>query len=242
MARIDISAEEPATIFASLAFGGQLIPSQSANWSKLFEKLVNAGGVRHVVLILQVPAQLRTNPQHFSTETLCVIPCDKVETAEVIGKLPDLQSLGKSWRVATRGRYCLIGPTALVTSALAGNHPARPNMETALTAAGHAPLALVVAPTADQRRVLSALLPELPAEYGGNLLCTWAGQAEWTTMAYDPDRKFQLVVRATSPQNALSLAGSFDSFLKGTAANVRHQRTPGASWTVAGRDRATRRQ
>jgi hypothetical protein len=221
VARIDISAEEPAATFASLAFGGQLRPAQSANWPKMFQKLLAAAGVRHVVLILQVPSQLPTSYQQFSIEALCVVPCDKAETAEAIGKLPGLLPPGKSWRVATRGRYCLLGPTGLVTSALAGNHPTRPNIETALAAAGDAPLSLVVAPSADQHRVLSALLPELPAEHGGSVLRAWAGQAKWTTMAYHPDRKFELIIRTTSSQNAISLADSFDSLLNGTAAKVR---------------------
>ncbi|HEY2895339.1 MAG TPA: hypothetical protein VGJ16_14035, partial [Pirellulales bacterium] len=189
VARIDISAEEPAGTFASLAFGGQLTPTKSANWQKMFQmgalisgdsftKLLTASGVRHVVLILQVPSQLPTSYQQFSIEALCVVPCDKPETAEAIGKLPGLLPTDKSWRVTTRGRYCLVGPTGLVTSALADNHPRRPNIETALAAAADAPLALVVAPSADQHRVLSALLPGLPAEYGGSLLRAWAGQAE----------------------------------------------------------------
>ncbi len=154
-------------------------------------------------------------------EALCVIPCDKAETAELIAKPSGLQLPGKSWRVATRGRYCLFGPAPLVTSALAENHPERPGLEPALAAAGDAPLALVFAPSADQRQVLSALLPELPAEQGGNLLRTWASQAEWTTMAYDPDRLFRLVVRTTSSQNAIALAGTIDTFLTGTVAKVR---------------------
>ncbi|HTM54965.1 MAG TPA: DUF1559 domain-containing protein [Pirellulales bacterium] len=221
VARIDISAKEPAATFASLAFGGQLRPTQSSLWPNMFQKLLTAAGVRHVVLIFQVPNQLPTSYQQFSVEALCVVPCDKAETAETIGKLPGLLPPDKSWRVATRGRYCLVGPTGLVTSALAGNHPTRPNLETALAAAGDSPLSLVVAPSADQHRVLSALFPELPAEYGGSLLRAWAGQAEWTTMAYDPDRTFRLVIRATSPQNAISLVDSFDAFLKGPAAKVR---------------------
>ncbi len=219
VARIDITAEEPAATFASLAFGGQLNPSQSTEWPNVFRKLLSAAGVKHVFLILQVPNQLPTSSQQLSVEALCVIAADKAETAEQIAKLPGLA--GKSLQVATRGRYCLLGSDDLVTRALAGNHPARAAIEPALAAAGDAPLVLVVAPSADQRQVFSALLPELPAEQGGNLLRAWAGEAEWTTMAFDPDRSFRLIVHTTSPQNAASLSGSFDAFLGGTVAKLR---------------------
>ena len=219
VARIDITSDEPAATFASLAFGGQLNPSQSTEWPNVFRKLLSAAGVKHVFLILQVPYQLRSRSQQLSVDALCVIPADNDENAEQLAKLPGLAD--KSMRVATRGRYCLLGPADLVTSALAGNHPARAAIEPAVAAAGDAPLVLVVAPSADQRQVLSALLPELPAEQGGNLLRVWIGEAEWTTMAFDPDRSFRLVVQTTSPQNAASLSGSFDAFFSGAVARIR---------------------
>ncbi len=221
VARIDIRAEEPAATFASLAFGGQLAPSESALWPKVFQKLLTAAGVRHVNLIVQVPSKLPTGYQLFTMESLCVIACENPETAEQIAKLPGLPLPDKSWRVATRGRYCLIGPADLVTSALTGKHPERPAIEPALAAAGDAPLVFVIAPSADQRRVLASLLPELPAERGGDLLHAWADQTEWTTVAFEPDRSFRLIVRATSPQQAISLAGVLDTFLRDTVAKIR---------------------
>ncbi len=127
VARLDITAEGPATTFASLAFPGQTTPSRLALWRDVFRKLLAAAGVRHVDLVIQVPSQLPTSYQALAMEALCVIPCDKAETAELMAKLPGLALPDKSWRVATRGRYCLLGPAALVTSALAGNHPAPPD-------------------------------------------------------------------------------------------------------------------
>ena len=40
-------------------------------------------------------------------------------------------------------------------------------------------------------------------------------------MAFEADRSFRLIVRATSPQNATSLASAIDTFLSGTVANIR---------------------
>jgi hypothetical protein len=109
----------------------------------------------------------------------------------------------------------------LLASALAKDHPPRPQIAPALAAAGDAPLAIVIAPSPDQRRVLTSLLPALPAEQGGELLRAWAAEAQWTTAAYVPGKSFRLILRASSPQGAASLAGSLDGFLKNSVANIR---------------------
>jgi hypothetical protein len=218
LARIDVTADEPGATFASLAFGS--LPAQSANLPDVFRKLLTAAGVRHVVLILQVDVRLPTNNQQFGMDAVCVIPFEKAEAAETFAKLPGLPTEREGRRVATRGRYCLIGTAGLVESALAG-HPPREGIDAALAASGEAPLAVVIAPSADQRHVLASLLPTLPAEHGGDILRAWSQQAEWTTIAFVPEKSFKLIVRAKSPQSAIGLAGSLDAFLSGTVGKIR---------------------
>ena len=65
------------------------------------------------------------------------------------------------------------------------------------------------------------MLPTLPAEHGGDILRDWSQQAEWTTIAFVPEKSFKLIVRAKSPQSAIALAGSLDAFLSGTVAKIR---------------------
>jgi hypothetical protein len=221
IARIDITAEEPGSTFASLAFGGQLAPAQLGDWPRLFQKLLTAAGVRHVDLILFTPAKMPAANDSLAMDAVCVIPFDKPESAITFAKLPGLQAAGRSWRVATHGNYCLLGTADLVASALAEGHPERAGLGAALAAAGDAPLAVVIAPSDDQRRVLTSMLPALSAEHGGDILRAWAEQAEWTTVAFTPEKAFQLIVRAKSPQSAVALAGSLDAFLSGTVAKIR---------------------
>ncbi len=220
LARIDVTADEPGATFAALAFGGAL-QAQSVNLPEVFRKLLTAAGVRHVILIMQVDPKLPTGSRPFAMDAVCVIPFDKAEAAETFAKLPGLPTASSGRRVATRGRYCLVGGTGLVDSALAGNHPPRPGVSAALAAAGDAPLAIVIAPTADQRHVLSSLLPTLPAEHGGDILRDWSQQAEWTVIAFVPEKSFKLIMRTKSPQSAIALAGSLDGFLSGTVGKIR---------------------
>jgi len=220
LARIDVTADEPGATFASLAFGGAL-QAQSPNLPEVFRKLLTAAGVRHVVLIMQVDTKLPTGSQPFAMDAVCVIPFDKAEAAETFAKLPGLPTASSGRRVATRGRYCLVGATDLVDSAMAGNHPQRPGIDAALAAGGDAPLLVVIAPSADQRHVLASLLPTLPAEHGGDILRAWSQQAEWTTIAFVPEKSFKVIIRAKSPQSAIALAGSLDAFLTGTVGKIR---------------------
>ncbi len=225
LARIDVTADEPGATFASLAFGGAL-QAQSVNLPEVFRKLLTAAGVRHVILIMQVDPKLPTGSQPFAMDAVCVIPFDKAEAAETFAKLPGLPTASSGRRVATRGRYCLVGGTDLVDSALAdsalgGRHPPRPGVSAALAAGGDAPLVVVIAPSADQRHVLTSLLPTLPAEHGGDILRTWAAQTEWTAFAFVPEKSFKMIVRAKSPQSAIVLAGSLDEFLSGTVGKIR---------------------
>ncbi|REK18354.1 MAG: DUF1559 domain-containing protein [Planctomycetota bacterium] len=219
--RIDISAEGPATTFASLAFPEIMASSQTTQWHEVFQKLLTAAGVRHLYLIVQLPDRLPTTYQPVGIEALCAIPFDTPEEAEALARLQGIRLPERGWRIAAGGRYCLVGPKALVDRALAGNHPPRPGLEQAVAAAGDAPLALVVAPTADQRHVLSAVLRWWPAEQGGRLLQAWADRAAWTTVAYKPDESLQVTMQAESPESANALAGTIGTFLTDTVAKVR---------------------
>jgi len=217
--RIDITSDEPGATFASLMFGDQLSLVRPPDWPNTFRKLLSAANVKDVVLILQIPTLMSHRP--LAVDALCVIPTDKPESADAVARLAGLGLPDKSWRVATRGKYCLLGPAELVESALSSPRPQRASIEAALAAAGEAPLAVVIAPSTDQRRVLTAMLPQLPAEDGGDILRTWATDAEWTTLAFVPERSFQVIVHAKSPESATSLAGSLEKFLSGTISEIR---------------------
>ena len=221
VARIDITAEQPGATFAALAFGGQLVPSQLGDWPKVFQKLLTAAGVRHVHLILYPPTKLPTAREPFSMDAVCVIPFPSAEAATSFSKLPNLTMANRSWSIAPHGKYCLLGSADLVASALAEGHPQRPGIDAALAEVEDAPLALVIAPSVDQRRVLTSLLPTLPAEQGGDILRAWAEQSEWTTLAFKPEHSLRMTIQAKSPQSALALAGSLDAFLSGTVGKIR---------------------
>lgn len=219
VARIDISADEPGAMFASLMFGDQLSLVRPPDWPNTFRKLLTAANVKHIVLVVQIPTMSDRRPTTF--EAICVIPTDRPESAEAVARLAALGLPDKSWRVATRGKYCLLGPAELIESALSSPRPQRASVETALAAAGDAPLAVVIAPSADQRRVLTTMLPQLPAADGGDILRAWATDAEWTTLAFVPEQSFRIIVHADSPARAAALATSLQAFLKGTISKVR---------------------
>jgi hypothetical protein len=221
VASIDVSTKEPGDTFAELTFGGPWVPAHPGDWPGVFQKLLTGAGVRHVLLILQAPRRQSPIHQQSAVEAVCVVPFDTPQAAKKFAAPAMLYLEGAAWHVATRGRYCVFGTQELLASALAKDHPPRPEIAPALAAAGDAPLAIVFAPSPDQRRVLAALLPALPAEQGGKLLRAWANEAQWTTAAYDPGKSFRLIVQAASPPAAVALAGSLDGFLKNTAANVR---------------------
>lgn len=113
-------------------------------------------------------------------------------------------------RIEPRDGVVLAGPAALV------EEPAAPRAElaTAMAAAGDAPLAVAVAPSADQRRVLTELLPSAAPQLAGDALGEIVAATEWTAVAYEPKSQLRIVLHTDSPASAARAEAAVTGWLK----------------------------
>lgn len=106
------------------------------------------------------------------------------------------------------------GPEATLTRIKEGIPADRAAFAKAFDAAGDAPLKVVIAPSADQRRVLSEMLPQLPEQLGGG-----SGKAiaaiDWLALGINvpPQLRLDLTVQSTSADAARSLKSTLTSLL-----------------------------
>ncbi|MGC1275170.1 MAG: DUF1559 domain-containing protein [Planctomycetaceae bacterium] len=88
-----------------------------------------------------------------------------------------------------------------------GKPSERANLEEAFAGAGERPIQVVLVPSADHRRVLREMLPDLPAEYGGATGAQLAAGLQWASLgiALEPKLAATLVVQSESEQAAEAL-------------------------------------
>lgn len=100
---------------------------------------------------------------------------------------------------------------------------ARPELARAFAAAGDSPLQLLLLPTADNRRVIEELLPELPAEVGGGSSKVLSRGVMWAAAAIDlaPQPQFKLVIQSQDPAAAAALRDKWLAVLKLIGGNPR---------------------
>ena len=91
----------------------------------------------------------------------------------------------------------------------------RPDLMKALDAAGDAPLAAAAAPSADRRRALHELLPNLPQELGGGPTTVLTRGAAWANLALrpPPDGSLRLVIQSEDAEAAKALGAVVDRAL-----------------------------
>lgn len=106
------------------------------------------------------------------------------------------------------------GPETTLKRIKDGTAAERDAFAKAFDAAGDAPLKVVVAPSADQRRVLAEMLPQLPEQLGGG-----SGRAiaaiDWLSVGINvpPKLSWDVTVQSTSADAARSLKSTLTSLL-----------------------------
>jgi len=100
-------------------------------------------------------------------------------------------------------------------------HP-RPELADAFAAAGDTAAQLLVLPTADNRRVIEELLPDLPPQIGGGPSTVLTHGLMWAAVGVDapPDTSIRLTIRSRNVGAAEALGRWIQVFLK-TMVNIR---------------------
>jgi hypothetical protein len=108
--------------------------------------------------------------------------------------------------VAAFGDAVVAGDRAVVAR-LKKRAPAhRPELESAWAAAGSVPIALLLVPSADQRKAIEETLPELPQMIGGGPTAVLTQGLIWAAATYTPDNQsLELAVQSQSPAAAAAL-------------------------------------
>lgn len=108
--------------------------------------------------------------------------------------------------------------------------PQRPGLSDALAAAAETPLAFLVAPTDDQRRVVREMWPPLPAEAGGLAGAEIADNLKWIVFLVAPaGSSYQLLMETTDPEFAGKMAASVPRLL--SALGLQAEGNAASSWT-----------
>jgi hypothetical protein len=124
--------------------------------------------------------------------------------------------------VAAFGDAVVAGDRHVVTR-LKKRAPAhRPELESAWGAAGSAPIALLLVPSADQRKAFEETLPELPQMIGGGSTAILTRGLIWAAATYTPDdQSLELTVQSQSP----AAAAAFGHYLRDLPGKLQ-----GVSW------------
>lgn len=125
-------------------------------------------------------------------------------------------------RVAERlGDAVVAGPRNTVERLRTLKPAARPEIRRALQAAGDAPVRVVLVPTADSRRVIEEMLPNLPAAVGGGPVTAVTRGALWAAMSLHttPAVAVHIVVQSQDAQAARALVGVIEKAFQSAAEN-----------------------
>lgn len=115
---------------------------------------------------------------------------------------------------ALKDNLIYVGPEAVLERIDAGSPALRPGFAAAFKAAGDAPVQIVIATSADQRRVLAEMLPQLPDELGGG-----SGRAiatiDWLAVGMElpPTVSLDITIQSQSEEAARSLKSTLTSLL-----------------------------
>lgn len=105
----------------------------------------------------------------------------------------------------------------------------RADLATAFAAVVDAPIAFVFVPSADQRRVLHELTPELPGELGGKHLRDLLRTIDWFAVGYESDDALRMVLNTPSEEAAMTATENVTALLKALTAAARIDQTVSAA-------------
>jgi hypothetical protein len=106
----------------------------------------------------------------------------------------------------------------------------RPEVAAALEAVGDSPLHVLLIPSADAWRVLELVMPKLPAELGGRATRGMSQAVRWVAVGLDfsdAGTDVKVVVQATSPESAATLAEEFKAVVASLAQHAPAERREG---------------
>jgi hypothetical protein len=197
---------------ATLAWLGTLTPDKRLaaritnareSWKAIGPLMQKAGVEAYIVLSLaDIP-----NPGPFLVAR--VKPgSDRQAIVDVLSKLP-----AETCEVV--GEMVFSGPKSVLQRLKTMKPTSRPQLAQAFAAAGDAPFQLLLVPSADQRRVIAEMLPQLPAETGGG-----SGKAiadmEWSAIAVSPppNVSIHLTAQSASAESARALQNTLATFYR----------------------------
>jgi hypothetical protein len=181
----------------------KLMHAVAAGWLAGFEK---AGG-RHLYLLTTV-AELSQGPG------FVIAPIEKGGDARAIsmqlGGNADGQAPKRGgWpqvAVALDG-VAYLGTSAALDQLRAAAPAARPDVDSAFTAAGDSALQLLIVPNDDTRKVIEGLIPNLPRELGNAPTTVLTHGVRWAVASFNftPQLSFKLTIQSQDAQSAKAL-------------------------------------
>jgi len=108
--------------------------------------------------------------------------------------------------VATFGNAVVAADRGLIARLQQSAPAPRPEFQAAMSAAAAAPVALLLVPSADQRKAVEETLPELPQALGGGPVTIFTRGLIWAAIAYTPERgTWELVIQSENSAAAEAL-------------------------------------
>jgi hypothetical protein len=215
--RLDLRKLDPAKLVEHVAAKSSLKPLGPAKatkeWAALVRDLVKDGApVAYVVTAL---SEWPFEP------SLVVVPLGEgADVPRLTKRLGELKKIEPTVGVSRVGEALVVGSPAVLKRLRAMKPAARPDLLAALGKdAGMARLA--VAPTADARRVLEEMLPNLPGEVGGGPIAPLSRGLRWLALdvGAPPKLAARLTVQAADADSARSLDAMARRVLKKLAAD-----------------------
>lgn len=203
LTRVDLSGVlTSAPIF--LAADGQMA-KMSAQWNGLAEQFIQAGG-RDLYLVVSL-ADVPEQPPYW------LAPLAKDADEERLGAL--FEALGCEVRQRIGG-VLFAGSREALERVEHRRAAARPEISKALAAIDGAAVQIVVAPTAEARRVVEELQPTLPLAAGGGPSTALTRGALWLSLGIDtaPRLSARVVVQSQNHGAAMELGGRWGQWYR----------------------------
>ncbi|MBX3414536.1 MAG: DUF1559 domain-containing protein [Pirellulales bacterium] len=204
VARLDLKSASPLSILQVVEAQPDLAATvqDAEQAAKLAERIRDAAGPI-AYLIYSVP---------LSTElsALWAVPLsDSTNPAAALKAFPANSRLTDKWDRKVVDGLLIAGPKRQVAAAAArleSETPAaelgRVSLEEAFAAVADAPSAFAIVPSADQRRVLREVTPDLPAPFGEAKLREFLQRVEWGAVGIDPEKSLHIVLQTASTEAA----------------------------------------
>lgn len=180
-----------------------------AVWLRQFR----AAGGRHLFLVTAL-----TDPP--LSPGVLIAPVEKPGDAESLAKF--LREFDPA-RVHVRDDAVLLADKAVIDRATAQGGKARPEFFEAIAAVADHPVRGVFAPTADMRRVVETMAPNLPKELGGGPSTTLTRGVRWVAVGAQAGQRLSgtLIIQSPDETSAKALDGMLRAGLENLAAALK---------------------